>query len=337
MMSDGEDNATQAATVADRAKEKLRRDMGPEMLAHLADPQTIELMLNEDGRLWIERFGEPMRQVGLVPRHRAEAIIKDVAGFHGKEITRRSPLLEAEFPLDGSRFAAQDSPIVKSPTFAIRKRAIAIFTLADYVTTNIMTPEHHDLIVAAIAAHRNILVVGGTSSGKTTLVNAIINGMVDHDPDERLVIIEDTGELQCAAVNYLQYHTSPEVSMTTLLRATLRMRPDRILVGEVRGPEALDLLMAWNTGHEGGAATLHANTAETGLTRLSSMINMHQDSPDRLERNQMIGEAVHLIVHIRKIAAGRRVEAVLDVGGYANGRFGFQGPSSERIDHEHQD
>src|SRR6185437_145684 len=118
---------------------------------------------------------------------------------------------------------------------------------------------------AAIEARRNILVIGGTGSGKTTLVNAIINGMVEHAPDERRVVIEDTGEIQCAAENCVLYRTSPEVSMPALLRATLRMRPDRILVGEVRAPEALDLLMAWNTGHEGGAATLHANTAAAGL------------------------------------------------------------------------
>lgn len=333
-MSDANGNAPPPPSVADRAKEKLRRDMGQQMLDLLADPQTMELMLNADGRLWVDCFGQPMREVGFVPRHRAEAIIKDVAGYHGKEVTRQTPLLEAELPLDKSRFAAQWAPIVEGPTFAIRKRAVAIFTLEQYVEQGIMSREQHDAIVAAIAAHRNILVCGGTASGKTTLVNAIINGMVDHDSNERLVIIEDTGELQCAASNYLQYHTSPDVSMTALLRATLRMRPDRILVGEVRGPEALDLLMAWNTGHEGGAATIHANSAETGLTRLSSMINMHQDSPDRLERNQMIGEAVHVIVHIKKTLAGRRIESLLDVGGFADGRFGFQSFSSKRIDND---
>lgn len=327
------DNSIPIASIAERAKEKLRRDMGEEMLALLADPETMELMLNADGRLWVDQFGQPMREVGFVPRHRAEAIIKDIAGFHGKELTRATPLLEAEFPLDGSRVAAQWPPVVPGPTFAIRKRAVAIFTLAQYVEAGIMSREQHDAIVAAIAAHRNIVVCGGTASGKTTLVNAIINGMVDHDPNERLVIIEDTGELQCAASNYIQYHTSPDVSMTALLRTTLRMRPDRILVGEVRGPEALDLLMAWNTGHEGGAATIHANSAETGLTRLSSMINMHRDSPDRLERNQMIGEAVHVIVHIKKTLAGRRIESLLDVGGFADGRFCFQSPSSKRIEH----
>jgi len=309
----------------DRIKKKLIRDMGPEVLALFSDPSTIELMLNADGQLWVERLGGRVVPAGHIPLHRAEAIIRDVAGFHGKEAGKLTPLLEAEFPLEGARFAAQLPPVVSAPTFAIRKRAIAIFALEDYLPKAVMTEAQLVSIQAAIAARRNILVIGGTGSGKTTLVNAIINGMVEHAPDERLVIIEDTGEIQCAAENCVLYRTSPEVSMTGLLRATLRMRPDRILVGEVRGPEALDLLMAWNTGHEGGAATLHANNAAAGLTRLSTLINMHRDSPDPLERDRMIGEAVHLIVHIaRTPEGGRKIVEVLEVGGFADGMFGFQ-------------
>lgn len=309
----------------DRVRKKLIRDLGPEVLALFSHPSTIELMLNADGQLWIERLGGRIEPAGDIPLHRAEAIIRDVAGFHGKEAGKLTPLLEAEFPLEGARFAAQLPPVVCAPTFAIRKRAVAIFTLQDYLAAGAMTEAQLAAIQAAIAGRRNILVIGGTGSGKTTLVNAIINGMVDHAPDDRLVIIEDTGEIQCAAANSVQYKTSPEVGMRALLKATLRMRPDRILVGEVRGPEALDMLMAWNTGHEGGAATLHANTAAAGLTRLSALINMHPDSPDPLERDRMIGEAVHLIVHIARSPDGtRKVAEVLEVGGFADGMFGFQ-------------
>jgi type IV secretion system protein VirB11 len=167
--------------------------------------------------------------IGKVAPSRAEAIIKAVAGYHNKEVTRASPVLEGEFPIDGSRFAGQMPPVVPAPTFAIRKRAVAIFTLEQYVEGGIMTAEQCSLIHEAIRAHRNILVIGGTGSGKTTLVNAIINGMVDADPTERLVIIEDTGEIQCAAENFVQFHTSPQITMTALLKTTLRMRPDRIL------------------------------------------------------------------------------------------------------------
>ena len=306
-------------TIKERAKRKLERDMGADLLAALNDPKTVEIMLNADGKVWHERLGEPMRYICDMRPSQSQAIIETVAGFHGKEVTRHSPILEGEFPLDGSRFAGQLPPVVAAPTFAIRKRAVAIFTLEQYVEAGIMTREQYEVIKNAVAAHRNILVIGGTGSGKTTLVNAIINEMVAFNPAERVVIIEDTGEIQCAAENAVQYHTSIDVSMTLLLKTTLRMRPDRILVGEVRGPEALDLLMAWNTGHEGGAATLHANNPKAGLSRLAMLISMHPDSPKPIE--PLIGEAVHVVVHIARTPSGRRVQEILEVLGYENGQY----------------
>ena len=315
-MSDAEEALS---SVKSRAKEKLKRDLGPVLLEALSDPKTVEIMANADGRLWQERLGERMRCIGTMRASQVEAVIKTVAGYHGKEVTRLKPTLEGELPLDGSRFAGQLPPVVSAPTFAIRKRAIAIFTLPQYVAAGIMTSAQCSIIARAIAEHRNILVVGGTGSGKTTLVNAIINEMVACDPSERLFIIEDTGEIQCTAENAVQYHTSIDVTMTMLLKTTLRMRPDRILVGEVRGPEALDLLMAWNTGHEGGAATLHANNAMAGLDRLSMLISMHPDAPMPIE--PLIGNAVDIICHISRTAEGRRVHEILEVLGYQQGRY----------------
>lgn len=306
-------------TVKDRAKEKLRRDMGTTIETALADPKTVELMLNADGRLWQERLGEKMRCIGRISSGRAESIIKTVAGFHGKEVTRFKPLLEGELPLDGSRFAGQLPPVVSAPTFAIRKKAIAVFSLDEYVASQIMTQEQSNAIKEAVAAHRNILVIGGTGSGKTTLVNAIINHMVLHDASERIVIIEDTGEIQCRAENSLQYHTTMEINMTMLLKTTLRMRPDRILVGEVRGEEALDLLDAWNTGHEGGAATLHANNCLAGLTRLKSLITRNPRAPAEIE--PLIGESVHCVVHISRTPQGRVVQEVISINGFVNGHY----------------
>ena len=285
-------------SVKARAKIKLERDLGPVIMGALADPKTVEIMLNADGKLWQERLGEKMQQIGTLSASRSESIIKTLAGFHGKEITKGRPLLECELPIDGSRFAGQFPPIVPAPTFAIRKKAIAIFTLAQYVAAGIMTSAQLVVIEAAVKNHRNILVTGSTGSGKTTLVNAIINHMVVIDPSERIVIIEDTGEIQCAADNFVQYHTTLDISMTLLLRTSLRMRPDRLLVGEVRGPEALDLLMAWNTGHEGGAATLHANHARAGLVRMAQLISMHPDAPKHIE--PLISEAVQLVIHIAR-------------------------------------
>jgi P-type conjugative transfer ATPase TrbB len=308
-----------SVSVKERAKRKLERDMGADLLAALYDPKTVEVMLNADGRLWQERLGEPMKCIGSMRVAQAQAIIETIAGYHGKEVTRQKPILEGELPLDGSRFAGQLPPIVPAPTFAIRKKAVAIFTLDQYVERGIMTDQQRQVLIDSVAAHRNILVIGGTGSGKTTLVNAIINQMVINNPTERVFIIEDTGEIQCAAENYVQYHTSLEVTMTMLLKTTLRMRPDRILVGEVRGPEALDLLMAWNTGHEGGAATLHANNAKAGLDRLAMLISMHPDSPKPIE--PLIGEAVHVVVHIARTTEGRRIQEILEVTGFHAGQY----------------
>lgn len=306
-------------TAKTRALEGLKRDMGFDFLKVLNDPRTVEIMLNADGQLWVERLGSEMEVFGTLPRFAAESIIKTVAGFHGKTITNDNPIIEETFPLDGSRFAGQLPPIVSSPTFALRKKAVSIFTLEQYVETGVMTEHQKNALIDAIISHKNILVIGGTGSGKTTLVNAIINQMVVSNPAERVFIIEDTGEIQCSAKNHVQFYTTNTVSMTALLKTTLRMRPDRILVGEVRGPEALDLLMSWNTGHEGGAATLHANNARAGLDRLSMLISMHPDAPSNIE--PLIAEAVHVVVHIARAEGGRVIESVLSVKGYKDGEY----------------
>ena len=297
-----------------RLHEKLRRDLGDTVMGALNDPLTIEIMLNADGSLWQERLGEKMRRIGHMKSSRAEAVMRTIAACLDTTITRNSPILEGELPLDGSRFAGQLPPVVAAPTFAIRKKASMIFSLDQYVANGIMTFEQKELICTAVRDHKNILVIGGTGTGKTTLTNAIIHEMVLCDPDERIFIMEDTGEIQCAAENFIQYHTTLEVSMTKLLKTTLRMRPDRIIVGEVRGPEALDLLMAWNTGHEGGVATLHANNAKAGLDRLAMLISMHPDSPTPIE--PLIGKAVNVVVHIAKTPEGRRLREIIGVSGY---------------------
>jgi type IV secretion system protein TrbB len=314
-----QDEDIQLASVSARAVEKLRRDLGPLVMGALNDPKTVEILLNPDGTLWQERLGERMCQIGTMTPQRADAVVKTVAGYHGKTVTRLNPLVEGELPIDGSRFAGQLPPVVENATFAIRKKAVAIFTLDQYVEAGIMTREQADAIKAAVKAHKNILVIGGTGSGKTTLVNAIIHEMVVCDPFERFAILQDTSELQCAAKNAVPYHTTLEITMTLLLRTILRMRPDRIIVGEVRGPEALDMLDCWNTGHEGGAATLHANDEHAALIRLKGLVTRNDAAPDEIE--PLIGEAVHVIVHIARTEGGRRVQGIIEIQGYENGRY----------------
>ena len=285
----------------------------------LEDPETLEIMLNPDGKLWREKFGQPMFCMGTVPVQRSKTIIQTIAGFHKKIIDSNSPFLECELPIDGSRFAGQLPPLVAGPTFAIRKKASRIFLLDEYVDKGVMTRVQADFICRAIAAHKNILVIGGTGAGKTTLLNAIIAEIVRQFPDERICIIEDTGELQCAALNFVQYHTTINVTMTDILRLILRMRPDRIFVGETRGPEALDMLDAWNTGHEGGAASLHANNTLSALTRLRSLISRNPFAPREIE--PVIGEAVNVIVQISKTSEGRRIKEIREIQGYENGEY----------------
>ncbi|ALQ51122.1 P-type conjugative transfer ATPase TrbB [Nitrosomonas ureae] len=313
-----QDQFPNITTVKDRAKSKLERD-AREILSALQDPETVEIMVNADGRIWQEKLGQKIQHIGNIQAAQVEAVIKTVAGFHGKEINRFNPIIEGEFPLDNSRFAGQLPPIVTAPTFAIRKKAIKIFTLEQYVETSVLSPKHSSVIKEAVRKHRNILVIGGTGSGKTTLINAIINEMVQSDPDERIFILEDTGEIQCAAQNFVQYHTTLNVDMTQLLKTTLRMRPDRILVGEVRGPEALDLLDAWNTGHEGGAATLHANDAMSGLTRLESLISRNPSAPKEIM--PLIAEAVDMVVHITRTPHGRKIQQIIEVQGFKRGSY----------------
>ncbi|EFF3245631.1 P-type conjugative transfer ATPase TrbB [Salmonella enterica] len=302
-----------------RAIEKLKRDMGRSLMEALEDPETLEIMLNPDGKLWREKFGQPMFCMGTVPVQRSKTIIQTIAGFHKKIIDSNSPFLECELPIDGSRFAGQLPPLVAGPTFAIRKKASRIFLLDEYVDKGVMTRVQADFICRAIAAHKNILVIGGTGSGKTTLLNAIIAEIVRQFPDERICIIEDTGELQSAALNFVQYHTTINVTMTDILRLILRMRPDRIFVGETRGPEALDMLDAWNTGHEGGAASLHANNTLSALTRLRSLISRNPFAPREIE--PVIGEAVNVIVQISKTSEGRRIKEIREIQGYENGEY----------------
>jgi len=309
----------QADTQASRNIEKLKRDFGPLLLEALEDRLTVEVMLNPDGSLWRERLGEKMVRIGEIPFSRAEAILGTVASSLKVAITAQDPILEGELPTDGSRIAGWLPPIVKAPSFAIRKKASAVFTLLEYLEQKVITQKQYDFLCRAVAERRNILVIGGTGTGKTTLTNALIHQLVLTSPDARVILIEDTGELQCSAANCVAFRSTEWVTITRLLKTTLRGRPDRIIVGEVRGPEALDMLDAWNSGHDGGFGTLHANNPYMGLTKLASYISRNQFAPRNIE--PLIGEAVQVVVHIARTPEGRRVKQVLEISGFQNGQY----------------
>ena len=299
----------------ERQTEALRRALGQEILNALNDHLVVEVMLNPDSSLWVDRLGVGMEKIGEIDPIRAMSIIATVAAMMDAVVSPSSPILECELPLDGSRFEALVPPLVERPTFALRKRALQVFSLLDYVAKGILTPAQKTVIEAAVAGRQNILVSGGTGTGKTTLANALLDHIAQVSPDHRLVVIEDTRELQSNALNTVFLRTSDNTDMTRLLRATMRLRPDRIIVGEVRDGSALALLKAWNTGHPGGVGTVHANNANAALIRVGQLIEEVGVPPNP----ELIAEAINIVVSIKRTPAGRVVDEVVTVRGWSRG------------------
>lgn len=300
-----------------RLVRKLQDALGPTICAALEDSTVVEVMLNPDGRLFVERVGEGIASLGSLPAGAAEVIIGSVAHALQTEADDTQPIISGELPIGGHRFEGLLPPVVSAPTFSIRRRASRLIPLDDYVDGGIMTESQAGLITQAISRRLNIVVAGGTGSGKTTLANAVIAEIVRQSPEHRLVILEDTAEIQCAAENAVSLHTSDTADMARLLKSTMRLRPDRIIVGEVRDGAALTLLKAWNTGHPGGITTIHANTAVSALRRLEQLTAEASQQPMR----EVIGEAVDVVISIERTPTGRRVREVISVEGFAGGQY----------------
>src|ERR1700681_2776520 len=295
---------TQAAS---RGARMLRTALGAAIAAWLEDPAIVEVMLNPDGRLWVDRLTEGLADTGeRLSAADGERIVRLVAHHVGAEVHAGSPRVSAELPESGERFEGLVPPVVAAPCFAIRRPAVAVFTLGDYVQAGIMSGLQAELLRAAVRDRKNILVAGGTSTGKTTLVNALLAEVAK--TNDRVVLIEDTRELQCAAPNLVALRTKDgTASLSDLVRSSLRLRPDRIVIGEVRGAEALDLLKAWGTGHPGGIATLHAGSAIGALHRLEQLIAEGVVNVPRT----LIAEAVNVVVLIDGRGPARRVRELV--------------------------
>ena len=298
-----------------RKRSMLRSAMGPAIEAALGDSRVIEIMVNPDGMLRLDLLGEGRvdTEVRIAP-DQVERIIRLVASHVRSEVHAERPIVSAELPAHGEgageRFEGILPPVAMAPCFAIRKPAARIHSLGDYVADGIMSREGAEILRQAVLHRANILVVGGTSSGKTTLANALLNEMASLD--ERVVLIEDTRELQSPAPDTVALRTRQgHVTIGDLVRSTLRLRPDRIIVGEVRGPEALDMLKAWNTGHPGGIATIHANGAGAALHRLESLV---QEAVVTVPR-RLIAEAIDLVVFIAGRGLARRIAAIARLEG----------------------
>jgi type IV secretion system protein VirB11 len=289
----------------------LRTALGPSIAAWLEDPAVVEVMLNPDGRLWVDRLAEGITDTGqILAAADGERIVRLVAHHVGVEVHARSPRVSAELPETGERFEGLLPPVVAAPAFAIRKPAVAIFTLHDYVQAGIMLPLQAEALREGVASRLNILVAGGTSTGKTTLTNALLAEVAR--TSDRVILIEDTRELQCAAPNLVAMRTKDGVAtLSDLVRSSLRLRPDRIPIGEVRGAEALDLLKAWGTGHPGGLGTIHAGTALGALRRLEQLI---QEAVVTVPR-ALVAETINLIAVLVRDGHGRRLSELARVEG----------------------
>ncbi len=301
----------QRSETSTRGARMLRTALGPAIARFLEEPGIVEVMLNPDGRLWIDRLSEGLSDTGeLVAPADGERIIRLVAHHVGAEVHAGSPRVSAELPETGERFEGLLPPVVTAPTFAIRKPAIAVFSLDDYVAAGIMDTGQANALRTAVANRKNILVAGGTSTGKTTLTNALLAEVAKSA--DRVVIIEDTRELQCAAPNLIAMRTRDGVAtLSDLVRSSLRLRPDRIPIGEVRGPEALDLLKAWGTGHPGGIGTIHAGTAIGALRRLEQLI---QEVVVTIPR-ALIAETIDLVAVLSGRGSERRLAELSAVTG----------------------
>jgi len=294
-----------------RGVRMLRTALGADVAAWLDDPAVVEVMLNPDGRLWVDRLGAGPADTGeRLSAADGERIVRLVAHHVGAEVHGAAPRVSAELPGTGERFEGLLPPVVAAPCFAIRKPAVAVFTLADYVTTGIMAASAADALAAAVASRANILVAGGTSTGKTTLTNALLAEVAK--TSDRVVLIEDTRELQCLTPNLVALRTKDGVaSLSDLVRSSLRLRPDRIPIGEVRGSEALDLLKAWGTGHPGGIGTIHAGSAIGALRRLEQLI---QEAVVTVPR-ALIAETINVIAVLAGRGSDRRLAELARVEG----------------------
>ncbi|MGI8398307.1 P-type conjugative transfer ATPase TrbB (plasmid) [Agrobacterium deltaense] len=300
-----------------RLVRKLQEALGDQLCVALDDSTVIEIMLNPDGKLFIERLGHGVAPAGEMSSAAAEMVIGTVAHALQSEVDTEQPIISGELPIGGHRFEGLLPPVVVKPAFTIRRRASRLIPLDDYVRSGVMTEHQAATVRSAISSRLNIIISGGTGSGKTTLANAVIAEIVKSAPEDRLVILEDTAEIQCAADNAVLLHTSDTIDMARLLKSTMRLRPDRIVVGEVRDGAALTLLKAWNTGHPGGVATIHSNTAMSALRRLEQLTAEASQQP----MHEVIGEAVDLVVSIERTPRGRRVRDVIQIERFAGGQY----------------
>jgi len=304
------------------AEELTEETLGLGPLAPLmADPAVTDILVNRPDQVFVERFGRlEHTRVRFRDDEHVQRVIERVASWVGRRIDTSSPMLDARLP-DGSRVNATLPPVsIDGPTLSIRRFGRQRLRRKDLVRLEEMSPAMMEFLGILVQGRKNILISGGTGAGKSTLLGALAEAIPN---DERIITIEDTAELILDQEHLVRMETRPEnveqqgrITLRDLVINSLRMRPDRIIVGEVRGPEALDMLQALNTGHDGGISTIHSNSPRDALSRLETMVLMAgMDLPSRAIREQIVS-AIQSIVHVRRFEDGRRrVESIVEIVG----------------------
>lgn len=282
------------------------------LMKYLQDKKVFEVYVNPDKKIWTDSLGKGTSWTGeTIEPEKTRAIILNVAALTNQIISRQYPAIDADIPKNPffpqCRFEGNLPDIVVSPTLNIRKQPETIFTLEDYLKQGTLTQVQYNVIKNAVRDHKNIVAAGATKSGKTTFLNAVL-AEISKYPD-RVIILEDTPELQCSAVDCVQMRTTDTCGMDYLLKRVLRMTPIRIVVGEVRGGEALSLMDAWSTGHGGGCSTVHSNSAKDTLLRLENMTARTAKNP----QNAVIANAVNLIVYLKYVGNVRKVQEIIEI------------------------
>ena len=306
----------------DKRKESINRlieyfydALGDENRELLKEDDIIELYTNNDRKIWVDTLSKGRYFTGkYMEASESMRIIQSVADYTDKIVDKTCPFISAELPGTGSRFQGVIPPIVDNPVFNIRKKGIKIFTLDDYVKSGSLTVNQKEIIIEAVNAKKNILIVGATSTGKTTFANAVIAEIAK--TGDRLIIMEDTKEIQSVAEDTLRLLTSDFASMLDLFKSSMRQRPDRLIAGEVRGEEALNMLIGWNSGHP-GICTIHSYTAIGGLRQLEQYVQIKSVSA----QEKLIASAVNLIIVIKKIGTERKITEIAKVNGWENGEY----------------
>jgi type IV secretion system protein VirB11 len=300
-----------------RRRASLRHAVAP-ILGYLDDESVVEIMLNADGRVWVERAGAGMFEAPTrMSPEDALRMLRLVATEMNTELSDRNPSLAGKLPIWGARLQASIPPVVEAPVFALRKPARLVFGLDDYVARGILTATEAGALRAAVRDRLNILVGGGTGSGKTTFANALLREVAG--TSERVYLVEDNPELQCAAPNKVQVLVQPPTyTWNRAIMDAMRFRPDRIIVGEIRDGSALEMLKAWNTGHPGGIATVHANDTRAMLDRVCQLIEEVVPSAPRA----LVAQTINVCVHLRRDPshpAGRSLTGIDEVVGVGEG------------------